>query len=106
MRFNFRRLGVEFERRSWIARVFVRFLAKPATPGAFALFSHVVAGDDIAFADVELAVEDDWVGPARAFAGAGEFEVADFFVGFGIGFYQGHRAVGVVDVEVVVGGDH
>ena len=42
--------------------------------------------DDVAFADVEFAVEEDGVGPAGALVGAGEFEVADFHVLFRVGF--------------------
>jgi hypothetical protein len=37
------------------------------------LFPDVIARDHVAFADVQLAVEDDRVGPAGAFAAAGEF---------------------------------
>ena len=47
------------------------------------LFPHVVTIDHVAFADVELAVENDRVCPTRSFAAAGDFEVANRLEGLG-----------------------
>ncbi len=63
----------------------------------------VVAEDDVLLAEVELAIDDDGVGPTGAFAAAGGFEGRDFGVVFGGGFDEGDGAVLEMEVEVTIG---